>query len=317
MTDPGATPNFDGCIARVQWAMHALNTLDEEFRIWMLEHNTGATTLEYYAEADVHVFRLTPDFPPLRFGVITGSIVHQLRSTLDNLVWQLVIRNGKTPRAGMGGNKFPIVLDLEENVTFAEKAKKDLRGVHSDDVAFIERLQPYQCKEWGLDHPVSEHPLGRLARLSNVDKHQVLRILGVNESHGPIGDVTFGGSNVEKILFQGFAPVEQRYPGAIVGCVQAVPSGFHHDMHMNYGGFGRLVFEDGLAIVPALRAIIAAIEYLIVRPVSTNTAAVGVVINPVVIGRLYEMVYATAVKSPLITTVVPLITYGHEPTSDE
>ncbi len=95
-------PDFEGCRTRIKWVGHALNTLDEEFRVWMLEHDMHAVAVEYQPEPNVHVFRLRPDLPPQRFGVVAGNIVHQIRATLDNIVWQLVIANGENHAGAVG-----------------------------------------------------------------------------------------------------------------------------------------------------------------------------------------------------------------------
>jgi len=270
----GAAPraDFEGCVARLMWAGHQLNALDEEFRIWMREHDPHSTTVEYYPEANVHLFRLSNQPPPLRFGVVAGNIVHQLRATLDNLVWQLVFLNGKTPRGGVGGNQFPIMSNLKEGQTFSDETGSKLRGVSPSHAAQIERLQPYMSPDWPTDisPPLNQHPLGRLASLSNADKHQVLKAVRVEESRPPLA-VDFNSDTADPISVCGWAAPEDRHPGAIVGWVQATPDGFHPDMYMEYAGWGLLVFEDGLPIIGCLRAI-AGIVHLIVTGFSIHRA---------------------------------------------
>jgi hypothetical protein len=247
-------PDFSGCNYRLQWIDHALRSLDEEFRVWMLEHDPYASTVEYYAEADVHAFRLSGQSVPQRFGVITGNIVHQIRAALDNLVWQLVIANEEEPRSGMGGNQFPIITTLKENVTFAQATKNALRGVHPDHRAFIEGLQPYQNPEW----PEGTHPLERLAALSNTDKHQILKLLTTYEPESPPteGVIRFFGSTLSETLDFWIAPPERRYPGAIVGCAQFSPSGPHPDVEMQSGAFwAGLALDDGTPAFPVLNTL--------------------------------------------------------------
>lgn len=99
------------------------------------------------------------------FGLVFGDFLHNLRSALDNLVWQLVIFNGCTPSGGTGGNAFPICSSWPR---FLDSMFR-LRGVALDHVAFIEALQPYE----GRNEPVHE-ALRVVHHLSNVDKHQII-----------------------------------------------------------------------------------------------------------------------------------------------
>jgi hypothetical protein len=39
-----------------------------------------------------------PDAPPVhKWGLVVGDVLHNLRSALDHLAWQLVLANGKSP----------------------------------------------------------------------------------------------------------------------------------------------------------------------------------------------------------------------------
>ena len=40
-----------------------------------------------------------------RWGIVLGDVIHNLRSALDHVVWQLVLLNGATPGPG---NQWPI-----------------------------------------------------------------------------------------------------------------------------------------------------------------------------------------------------------------
>jgi hypothetical protein len=281
--------DFSGVEARLLWVSHALNTLDEDFRIWMREHNPSATSVEYYPEANVHAFRLEPQLPPIRFGVVASNIIHQLRATLDNLVWQLVIGNGKTPRRGVRGNQFPISFGLKEDATFADYAASNLRGFKPDQVAAVERLQPYMSPNWPLDKtPHGMHPLGRLNRLSNADKHQVLEVLDTNEASLPTS-VRFESESIETLSIDTrWLPPDQRHPGAIVGWTEASPPGFHKDMHMAYGASGWLTFKDGLPVIPTLRLIMTTIEYCVVIPFTRGNHAGIQPLNPGMVIAAYH-----------------------------
>lgn len=102
---------------------------------------------------------------PDQLGLVFGDFLHNLRSALDNLIWQLVIFNGHAPSGGTGGNAFPICSSWPRFVDSMFR----LRGVSLEHVAFIEALQPYSGRN------ESVHKALRIVHsLSNVDKHQIV-----------------------------------------------------------------------------------------------------------------------------------------------
>jgi len=202
--------------------------LDYKSGCWIDENDPSRTATEYYPEADVHVFRLDTELPPKRFSVEAGNIVHQLRSTLDNLVWQLVILNQCRPRGGIRGNCFPILLSEDPNFRFAKNTKNSLRGVEPTHRTAIQRLQPYEHPS-GI--PPAENPIKLLSGLSNRDKHQELQLLAARQDRRPFdwqfrrelpqtwhpsmmhGGEINGGEVIEWMEF----PDTPLNPGAVVG----------------------------------------------------------------------------------------------------
>src|SRR5439155_21053237 len=62
-----------------------------------------------------YVFRVRIfEEPDPRWGLIAGDFVHNIRSALDYLAWQLVILNGKRPNSAV---QFPIFTTCGEFVT--------------------------------------------------------------------------------------------------------------------------------------------------------------------------------------------------------
>jgi hypothetical protein len=217
---------------------------------------------------DIHTFRLIAEPIPQRFGVIAGNIVHQIRASLDNLVWQLVIANNGKPSGGIGGNAFPILTRLDPNKNFGDLTRSTLRGVHPVHRALIEGLQPYQ-RPSGRD-PVRQHPLGILAALSNRDKHQVLQIMAATQANAPWA-YTFTGSSVDLVACD-LLPIDNFKAGAIVAWAQFAPLGFHPDVQMHWLLHYRIVREDPpetdgvpltIQIEPELRFIVANVQAII------------------------------------------------------
>jgi len=75
--------------------------------------------------------------PPIRFSVLIGECVHNMRSAVDNLVCGLA-RTLK-PTCKCAGLAFPLVADQEE---WDEKADKSLKGIPPAAKEVIRRLQP-------------------------------------------------------------------------------------------------------------------------------------------------------------------------------
>jgi hypothetical protein len=106
---------------------------------------------------------------PPQISVVLGEIVHQLRSTLDHLVWQLVVWNTGKPPARPWKAAFPIAATEQQ---YDAQASAMLVGVSDCAVARVRGLQPFQP---GGKPEV--HYLTLLQELNNVDKHRTLHAL--------------------------------------------------------------------------------------------------------------------------------------------
>lgn len=109
--------------------------------------------------------------PKIRLATLTGEVVHDLRSALDHLAWQLVLENGGTPIEGAGGTFWPIL-----EAPPADPKRLNLTGGASvPAAALVQESQPY----YPWDTRADWHPLWLLHRLSIIDKHQRVPIHGV------------------------------------------------------------------------------------------------------------------------------------------
>jgi hypothetical protein len=102
--------------------------------------------------------------PPLRFGVLIGDCVHNLRSSLDHTVWQTTLLDGGTPDHR---TQFPIASESEEQ--FERLAKSAIPGISDKHREMIKSAQPFH-----RGAQARTHPLDALASLSNIDKHRVV-----------------------------------------------------------------------------------------------------------------------------------------------
>lgn len=95
-------------------------------------------------------------------SILIGEICYNLRSALDYLVYELAILDSSKRQ---DGTQFPID-DTPEK--FSKHKRSWLKGLNSNHVAAIEKLQPYNGADWA-----------RILRdLSNPDKHRLLTATG-------------------------------------------------------------------------------------------------------------------------------------------
>jgi hypothetical protein len=106
---------------------------------------------------------------PLMWSVRIAEIVHNVRSALDHLVWQLVIRKtGEQPM--IDRIEFPVVETLRG---FERRAGRHLTGVGAKERAIIKSVQPFETGG------AARSPLWQLRQLSNWTKHSDVRLAPV------------------------------------------------------------------------------------------------------------------------------------------
>lgn len=106
--------------------------------------------------------------PPIRLGLLAGEVVHQLRATLDNLVWSLgQIYPSTNSRAKNEKLAFPVAeSELKLNKTLAEANYLGIQNFPKAAQAAIVDAQSFRRVVDGPDLEV-------LHRLWNTDKHKV------------------------------------------------------------------------------------------------------------------------------------------------
>lgn len=128
---------------------------------------------EYNPETGLHHMLRNHVFPPPeRLHTLVGEFLHDLRSCLDHLAWQLVFANSGTPDEQ---TKWPILK------TGPTANKQGIRppphvsgGASGTTLALIDREQPYT---WGASF--YKHPLWMLERLAIIDRHRHITMRSV------------------------------------------------------------------------------------------------------------------------------------------
>ncbi len=135
------------------------------------EPNLVQLSAKLDTQSGYHVFRVAAiqEDWRLRVGVLLGDIIHNLRSALDYLYWQLYCTYVRIPQSHREAQtvQFPIE-DARQQLA---NKRVHVRNIPPRQWAVIEDAQPYQ----GTDD--SRRALKALRELSNRDKHQVLNPL--------------------------------------------------------------------------------------------------------------------------------------------
>lgn len=112
--------------------------------------------------------RLTEQ-PSREFGLLIGDCVHNLRSCLDYLAWQLALLETEDPPIT---TEFPIFADRDRFESRERGGgRHKIRCLAADAQAVVERLQPYN----GSKNPRAD-VLWKLHQLSRIDKHRFLPV---------------------------------------------------------------------------------------------------------------------------------------------
>jgi hypothetical protein len=164
------TPSLDSVRQKIFRVKQHFEELQQEINRYF-QTNPGAMVLAPDSSVDNPTFFFQSAKPiPARFGLIAGDCLQNLRSSLDYLVWELVIAAGNQPSRK---NMFPICSTLD--AFNAALQRKRLEGVGPAPIAIIESMQPFQS---GTIY--TENLLWILDELTNINKHRrvLLTVLG-------------------------------------------------------------------------------------------------------------------------------------------
>jgi hypothetical protein len=108
---------------------------------------------------------------PLRFSVLSGEVVHHLRSCLDHIVWHF--SDAEYRRRRITDVQFPILKERPAPADMFAKYERKIKGISDPRVAdLIERLQPYNPSPSSLNSQ-----LLAIHNLDIIDKHRTLVIV--------------------------------------------------------------------------------------------------------------------------------------------
>ena len=162
---PTAAERLDRIRIKTEWAKEYIRNLERRIARF---HDSNP--YEVRAEKDAHspneilrikLVRKIPD----ELACIIGDAVHNLRSALDHLVWQLVEAHGAMPPDER--HMFPVSETLAKYQSAGSRRRID--GVHPGAVNLIDQSKPYaggQGEFWTIHY------------LDIIDKHRLLLLTG-------------------------------------------------------------------------------------------------------------------------------------------
>jgi hypothetical protein len=149
-------------------ALQHLQNLSSEIAIW-LESKPYRLIHDFDVESNKKLLIAEPLEPvPPQLALMVGDCLHNFRSALDNLVYELAIAYtgiDPLPERRARALEFPIFTDRAMK---PRECRNKIGCIHPDAQAFIKELQPYE--QGGED--ASEHVLSILHNLSVKDKHR-------------------------------------------------------------------------------------------------------------------------------------------------
>ena len=179
------THALDGVIAKLERADGHIKNLNDEIGAF-IESNYRIVS-KPDDDPNTSVISIVGPDPPLRFPVIVGEIVHQFRSSLNHVIWQLVLANGKVPNRN---HQFPICDSSEK----FEKARKhgNIRGITPAAASLVEQSQPYWQIRRG--QRLASSKLRILREVNDTDKHKLMMIVVAQTGGAGAATLTIGRS---------------------------------------------------------------------------------------------------------------------------
>ena len=196
-----ALADLTGVRAKIAQAKKQLNALSEEATAYL-----GCRPYRLVSKENAGVHSLIAKIdrvpPSVNWSVELGQIAYNIRSGLDQLVFQLAIDNGSNPANDR--TQFPIFSNHDEyfGKRPGRESKRDamLKGVAKKHRRLIDGVQPYN-----RGRRVENDPFAILGTLSNRDKHREPHaFLGTFRSYTIVG--ISGEQEVIRMKFEPHAP---------------------------------------------------------------------------------------------------------------
>lgn len=172
--------SLDGPRLKVKRAVLEIDLLERQINRFIAQAQYEIVAAEFNKATGKRVYRLkingNPRVDP-NLGLLCGEICHNLRSALDQLVYQLYLLDPANDPKDQR-TQFPILSKApsrKNGQSFERRTiNSDLKGVRKKHRDMIELQQPCKRRQGGANGP-----LAILSNLNNADKHRMLKELQV------------------------------------------------------------------------------------------------------------------------------------------
>jgi hypothetical protein len=152
-----------GCYAKLARAERLIRELDRVNRRFFRAHTPAVEIAKHATTGRQRLVVTGVTAPPIAHSIIVGDVLYNLRSSLDHLVYQLILAHtGKEPTYRT--YEFPVYVAEKQ---FNDNITRLLRDVSPDGVQRVRQVQPFT-----FDRP-TDTALYALNELSLIDKHRV------------------------------------------------------------------------------------------------------------------------------------------------
>ncbi len=262
-------PDFTGVWIKVERAKHHFRDLQARHERFRQDYPYEAIPYDEPDTGDLVYKAEIPNKPPRWWGGIVGDCVHNLRSSLDLLVCEMVRAKGKivTPHHGF-------LISTKGANAFKSGVMGKIQGVPKRAVKLIKKAKPYK----GADNP-----FWRLHNLDVADKHSLLVPIGMtlhritttitsahlNQFFAANPGVTEVTGDVVFTRPAGITVLRRTFPLKDGAEIYRVPASLRNDpiaqMHMNPKlgieiAFGKIEGVEGEPLIPTLYQDIQFIE---------------------------------------------------------
>jgi hypothetical protein len=217
------------------------------------------------AEADYYSVRFERvQAVPVDLSLIVGDCAHNLRSALDHLAWHIVPITFRDDPSNVKRSReiaFPIT---EDPTNWKSLLESKVPRISTKQKAIIRSHQPFNLQ--GASSSI--HPLARLSRINNTDKHRVVLVTVVRVAGGLridqlfVTEGDFWPSRVEMLdggtgmIAENGAEVARIHGHKLVGREKA-----HVGVTSESESF--IGFDDGYPLVDGLKLILEEVEKVI------------------------------------------------------
>jgi len=264
--------SLGGCVAKLSRAKEHRDAIDQYIAgTFTDESNRPRLGTKFEPETNSNILYVSymPDLTGFlrNVALILGDAVHNLRSALDHLAYQLALLHTNGNIAKPHRVQFPITDTADK---FRQDCDRYMGEIAPLQIAEIERLQPYHgtqgLPESGWSGPYL-HPLALVRDLSNDDKHRLLIPTVAVPSSSKLSTVAVGVMLLKLIddptgTMMGGEPLEA---GAVLVRAPAITKPLKRDMKMEGQVTPSIRLAEGRPLVDTLDRIAAAVTYTLSR----------------------------------------------------